>query len=221
MHLLQIDVSPRGARSHSRALTAEFVAKWMAAHPGANVVYRDLGHNPVPFVDEAWITAAFSNPHDHSPALREAIRLSDELIEEFLAADVIVIGSPMYNFGTPAVLKAYIDQIVRVGRTFSADFRGLVQGKSLYIITVRGGAGYGPGEAQHGLDYESPYLRVIFGFIGVTDITFVDVENSAQGDEVVKASLALALERIANLAASSACPPAASRLINVPLTVAT
>ena len=202
MALLHIDASPRGARSHSRALTAEFVAKWTAAHPDAGVVYRDLGCHPVPFVDEAWIAAAFSDPRDHTPELRDAIRLSDELVDEFLAADVIVLGAPMYNFGVPAVVKAYIDQIVRVGRTFSADFRGLAQGKKLYVITVRGGAGYGPGEAQHGLDYESPYLRVIFGFIRVTDVDFVDVENCAQGDEVVRSSLALARERIAILAAS-------------------
>lgn len=202
MVLLHIDASPRGARSHSRALAAEFVASWRVAHPAASVVYRDLGHHPVPFVDEAWITAAFSNPRDHTPAVRDAIRLSDELVDEFLAADVIVLSTPMYNFGVPAVVKAYIDQIVRVGRTFSANFQGLAEGKKMYIITVRGGGGYGPGEAQHGLDYASPYLRVIFGFIGVTDINFVDVENAAQGDEVVQASLDLARQRLATLVTS-------------------
>ncbi len=202
MVLLHIDASPRGVRSHSRALTSEFVSMWKSTHPDERVVYRDLGHNPVPFVDEAWIAAAFSNPSTHTPELRDAISISDALVDEFMAADVIVLGSPMYNFGVPAGVKAYIDQIVRVGRTFTADFQGLAHGKKLYVITVRGGAGYGPGEAQHGLDYESPYLRMIFGFIGVTDIAFVDVENAAQGDEVVQASLAMARQRLAALAAS-------------------
>ena len=195
--LLHIDASPRGARSHSRALSAEFVAKWTAAHPDDTVVYRDLGHNPVPFVDEFWIAAAFSDPQTHTPELQEAIRLSNELVDEFLASDVIVLGTPMYNFGVPAVVKAYIDQIVRANRTFDyATYTGLATGKKLYVITVRGGAGYGPGQAMHGFDYEDPYLRAIFGFIGVTDVTFVDAENCAQGDEIGQASLSMARQQI-------------------------
>ncbi len=207
--LLHIDASPRGARSHSRALSAEFVGKWMAAHPGAEVVYRDLAHSPVPFVDEAWIAAAYSDPRSHTPELRAAIRLSDELVDEFLASDVIVLGTPMFNFGVPAVVKAYIDQIVRVGRTFEfANYAGLATGKKLYVITVRGSAGYGPGQAMHGYDYEDPYLRAIFGFIGVTDITFVDAENCAQGDEIVQASLALARQQIDMALAAEQLVPA-------------
>ncbi len=103
----------------------------------------------------------------------------------------------MFNFGVPAVLKAYIDQIVRAGRSFDfATNTGLATGKRLFVISARGGAGYGPGQAMHGLDYEDTYLRTIFGFIGVTDVTFIDVENCAQGDEVVRASLAIARQQI-------------------------
>jgi FMN-dependent NADH-azoreductase len=203
MHLLHINVSARGARSLWRALSAECVANWRATHPEARVAYRDLGHHPVPFVDEPWIVAACTDPRTHTPALREAIRLSDELVDEFLAADVVVLGTPMYNFGVPAVLKAYIDQIVRLGRTFGADFRGLVQGKRMHVISVRGGAGYGPGQPRHAYDYEDPYLRAIFGFIGVTDITFVDVENTALGDEAARVSLTMARERLARLLTAS------------------
>jgi FMN-dependent NADH-azoreductase len=202
--LLHIDASPRGARSHSRTLTGEFVARWADANPGATVVHRDLERTRLPFVDEPWIAAAYSAPGDRTPEQRAAIRISDDLVDEFLAADVIVLGTPMYNFGVPAVLKAYVDQIVRVGRTFSADYQGLAHGKKLYVITVRGGGGYGPGQAMHGMDYEDPYLRAIFGFIGVTDVTFVDVENAAQGDEVVRASLATAREQIAVAVAAAA-----------------
>jgi FMN-dependent NADH-azoreductase len=111
--------------------------------------------------------------------------------------DVIILGTPMYNFGVPAVVKAYIDQIVRAGRTFDyASLSGLAMGKRLYVITVRRGAGYGPGQAMHGLDYEDPYLRAIFGFIGVTDVTFIDAENCAQRDDIVQASLSMDRQQI-------------------------
>lgn len=198
--LLHIDASPRGERSHSRALSAEFVAAVVAGSPTA-VTYRDLGHDPAPFISEAWIAAAYSDPADHTPALRDAIRPSNELVDEFLAADVVVIGTPMHNFGVPAVLKAYIDQIVRVGRTFSPDGTGLAGGKRLYIVSARGLGGYGAGQAMAAMDYEAAYLRAVFGFIGVTDITVVDIENATGDPLVVQASLADARRRIAAILA--------------------
>lgn len=101
-HLLHIDSSPRGERSHSRRMTGEFVEQWQQVHPNDTVTYRDIGRNPIPHVDESWIAAAFSSPEQHTPELREAIRLSDELVDEFLAADVYVMGVPMYNFSVPS-----------------------------------------------------------------------------------------------------------------------
>ncbi|QYO62272.1 FMN-dependent NADH-azoreductase [Leptolyngbya sp. 7M] len=121
VHLLHIDVSPRGERSHSRRMTREFVEQWKRIHPNDTITYRDIGRNPIPHVDESWIAAAFSPPEQYTSELREAIRLSDELVDEFLAADVYVIGVPMYNFSVPSVFKAYIDQIVRVGRTVAFE----------------------------------------------------------------------------------------------------
>lgn len=116
-HLLQLDTSPRGERSHSRHMTKAFADQWLQAHPANTVTYRDLGRNPVPHVDEGWIAAAYA-PSDHgNPQLEDAIRISDRLIDELLAADVYVLGVPMYNFSIPSTLKAYIDQIVRPGRT--------------------------------------------------------------------------------------------------------
>jgi FMN-dependent NADH-azoreductase len=119
--LLHIDSSPRGNRSHSRRLSREFVEQWKQAHPSDVVIYRDIGRNPVPHIDESWIAAAFAPPEQHTPDLQEAIRLSDLLVDEFLAADIYVIGVPMYNFSVPSVFKAYIDQIVRIGRTFAFE----------------------------------------------------------------------------------------------------
>ncbi|NEQ23650.1 MAG: FMN-dependent NADH-azoreductase, partial [Microcoleus sp. SIO2G3] len=117
-HLLHIDSSPRGERSHSRRLTREFIDAWMQAHPTDVVTYRDVGRNPAPHVDEPWIAAAYTPPAQRTPQLQEAIRISDQLVDEFLSADVYVIGVPMYNLSIPSTLKAYIDQIVRIGRTF-------------------------------------------------------------------------------------------------------
>ncbi|MBD2461855.1 FMN-dependent NADH-azoreductase [Oscillatoria sp. FACHB-1407] len=186
VHLLHIDSSPRGERSVSRMLTKEFVTKFQAAYPDTSVTYRDLGHYSVPFVSEDWIAAAFSAPTDHTPEMAAAIRISNELVDEFLAADFYVIGVPMYNFAIPAVFKAYLDQIIRAGRTFAVDesgnYQGLVQGKKMVIITARGGT-YPEGTPYYSYDMQEPYLRLAFGFIGITDIQVIHADNlMAKGD---------------------------------------
>jgi len=185
-HVLHLDASPRGDRSRSRQASAEFLAAWREANPQDTVTYRDLGHAPVPPVDEDWIAAVYSAPSDHSPAQRDAIAVSDELVEELLVADVYVFGVPMYNFNVPAPFKAYIDQVVRPGRTvlFAADAppKGALVGKRLIVLTARGLAGYGPGEAAEAVNFQDPYVRAIFGFIGVTDVTFIHSDNTMAGE---------------------------------------
>lgn len=104
-HILHIDSSPRGERSYSRKLSYKFITAWKTTYPEDTLTYRDLGHNPVPHVDEPWIAAAFSPPEARTPELNEAIKLSDELVDEFLAADRYVFGVPMYNFSVPSTLK--------------------------------------------------------------------------------------------------------------------
>lgn len=205
-HLLHIDSSPRGERSHSRRLTKEFVEKWQQTHPGDRVTYRDIGHYPVPHVDELWIAAAYAPIEPGNSQLRDAIRTSDQLVDEFLAADVYVIGVPMYNFSIPSTLKAYIDQIVRPGRTFTIDpensadrYKPLVLDKQMYIITARGDSGFGPGERNEKMNYQDPYLRLIFEFIGVTDITFIHVENDERGGVSLAESIANARSKITQL----------------------
>ncbi|MDZ8064979.1 MAG: FMN-dependent NADH-azoreductase [Nostoc sp. DedQUE08] len=182
--ILHIDSSPRGERSHSRELSKEFVSAWKAAHPEDAIAYRDLGHYPVPHVDEAWIAAAFSPPETHTPELTEALKISDELVNEFLAADRYVFGVPMYNFNIPSTFKAYIDQIVRINRTVALDaqgFKGLVEGKKAVIITARGGD-FSPTSPFVAYDFQEPYLRTIFGFIGITDIQFINANSLNEGD---------------------------------------
>lgn len=206
-HLLHIDSSPRGERSHSRRLTHEFVETWKRNHPADTVTYRDVGRNPVPHVDESWIAAAYTPDDQRTPELREAIRASDQLIDELIAADILVVGSPMYNFSVPSTFKAYLDQIVRVGRTFTLDpkdaenpYKPLLHNKKMFVITARGGSGFGPGEPYEFMNYQDPYLRVAFSFIGITDITFVHIENDEHGGTSLATSIADARAQIQTLA---------------------
>ncbi|KAM3093101.1 FMN-dependent NADH-azoreductase [Phormidesmis sp. 146-12] len=189
-HILHLDSSPRGERSISRALTKQFVNVWKQIHPDDAITYRDLGRYPVPPIDEAWIAAAFSPPDQLTPSLEAALMMSDELIEELLTANLYVFGVPMYNYSVPASFKAYIDQVVRVRRTFvvGADgYEGLLKDKKALVITTRGGS-----YAGEPLDFQEPYLRAVFDFIGITDITFIHAENLAMGADERQFSIATA-----------------------------
>lgn len=205
-HLLHLDASPRGERSHSRSLTKEFVEQWKQAHPADIVTYRDIGRNPVPHVDEPWIAASYTPPEQRTPDMWSAISISDRLVDEFLAADVYVIGVPMYNFSIPSTFKAYIDQIVRIGRTFTFEpensanpYKALVLGKKMFVIAARGGSGFVQGGQYEKLNYQTPYLATVFGFIGITDITFIEIENDEHGGEKLASAIAEARIRVAQL----------------------
>jgi FMN-dependent NADH-azoreductase len=173
--LLHIDASPRRERSVSRQLTNDFATAWKRAHPGGQIIYRDLGHNPVPLVNETFIAANFTPPDAHSTELRAALTISNELIAELEAASEYVFGVPMHNFSVPAVFKAYIDQIVRVGRTFAVDasgYKGLLHGKKATVITSSGGV-YRAGSPAAPYNLQEPWIRTIFGFVGITEVDFV------------------------------------------------
>jgi FMN-dependent NADH-azoreductase len=184
-------------------MTREFVETWKQQYPLDTVTYRDVGREPIPHVSEPWIAAAYTPPEQRSPELREAIRLSDRLIDELLAADVYVMGIPMYNFSVPSTFKAYIDQIVRVGRTFNFDpndaedpYKPLVANKKMVVITARGGSGFSPGERYAHMNHQDPYLQIAFGFIGITNITFIHVENDEFGGISLEESIASAQTQI-------------------------
>lgn len=196
--LLHLDASPRGERSHSRQLGAEFIEAWKRLHPGDTIVYRDVGHLPTPHVTEPWVVGAFTPQETWPPEAQATMRLSDALVDEFLAADRCVFDVPMHNFSVPSTFKAYVDQIVRVGRTFSPDGKGLVAGRKLLFITARGGS-YPPGSPMQAFDCQEPWLRTIFGFIGVTDIRFIHAEGMNLGDDIRVESLQNARKKIAEL----------------------
>ncbi len=179
--LLAIDSSPRFDHSTSRKLTSLFVEKWRTAHPDGQVIRRDLVKTSLPFVDLPWIGGAFTPPEQHSPESAAAIRISNDLVAELQAADRIVIGTPMYNFAIPAVLKAYIDHIVRVGVTV-VDNVGQLTGKKATIFLASGGD-FSPGSPIEGYNHASGYLRQVFGFLGVTDLDIVLAGRARAGME--------------------------------------
>jgi FMN-dependent NADH-azoreductase len=162
-------------------LSKEFVDRWVTTNPGTKVVYRDAGRDVIPAIDESWISAAFTPEAKRTLAMKET-----------LAADVLVLGVPMYNFGVPAPMKAWIDQIIRVGRTFAVpEFRGLANGKKVFVLMSAGQA-YEPGNTA---DFVVPFVRQVFGFIGITDvevIRYVDHKDAAKSSQ----SLAAARERM-------------------------
>jgi FMN-dependent NADH-azoreductase len=203
-HILHVDSSPRGNRSISRSLSKTFITTWKEHHPKDHVTYRDLGHYPVAHVDEAWIAASFIPPESLTSDLSAGIQDSNDLIDELLTADYYVFGVPMYNFSIPSTLKAYLDQIVRVNRTFvvaDKGYQGLLKNKRMMIISARGGS-YLPGTPMEQYDFQEPYLRAIFGMIGITDITVIHAENLNVGEEARQQSVTAAHAAI-NVAVAS------------------
>ena len=168
MKLLHLDASALGAQSVTRELSAAAVARWQAALPDLQVTYRDLDADPVPHLTGPALSGA------DDAAAKEGQRL----LEPFLAADVVVIGAPMYNFGIPSTLKAWIDRIAVAGKTFrytEAGPQGLAGGKQVVVASGRGSA-LGDG---HPADFQEAYLRQVFGFLGIDDLTFVRAEGVA------------------------------------------
>lgn len=173
--LLHIDSSPLYGRSVSRQLSAAFVERWKSLHPGATVMDRDLNATSLPPVSAEWIGAAYTPEDARTPQQKKVLALSDELLAELGRADEYVIGVPMHNFGVPSVLKLWIDQISRVGKTFSYDNgtpKGLLVGKKATFIVATGGF-YDPQTQMASFNFVEPYLRSLFGFFGVTDATFL------------------------------------------------
>jgi FMN-dependent NADH-azoreductase len=171
-NLLVVEASPRFEFSASRALTKAFVDKWKAANPDGAVTYRDLPRSNIPFVDMAWIGGAFTPYEDHSSDHSAAIRISDDLIAELQHADHVVIGTPMHNFSISALLKAYLDQIVRSGVTVSQTYEGMLKGKTATLIVATGGD-FSPGAPYESANSATGYLRQVLGFVGITDVTVI------------------------------------------------
>lgn len=204
--ILRIDASARAGRSLSRKLGDRFIDEWIAREPDVQVALRDVGKTPPPILSEAWIAAVFTA--EMTAEQRELTRISDELIAEVAAADVIVFTTPMYNHGMPAALKAWFDQVVRIGRTFTFDLaRGdrplepVLSGKTVVALTSWGEFGFGPGEVNEGGDHLVPHLRVASRYLGMSEFHHVGVEFQEFGDQRHEASKAAASRAVDELAA--------------------
>ena len=173
--LLHIDSSPLYGRSVSRQLTGAFVAQWKSSHPDGTVIYRDLNATQIPPINAEWVGAVYAPEAAHTPEQKGLLSLSDSLLAELERADEYVVGVPMHNFGVPSVLKLWIDQITRVGKTFSYAHgtpKGLIIGKKATFIIATGGI-YDAQTQMASFNFVEPYLRSLFGFLGLTDVTFL------------------------------------------------
>src|SRR3984957_15184078 len=179
--LLHIDSSPLYGRSVSRERTAAFVTQWKASHPNGRVVDRDLNATTMPPVNAEWVGAVYTPEGARTPKRYQLLSLSVSLLAELEQADEYVIGVQMHNFGVPSVLKLWIDKIARLGRTFSyADGtpKGLLTGKKATFVIATGGI-YDAQTQMSSFNFVEPYLRSVFGFLGVTDATFLTTGGTA------------------------------------------
>jgi FMN-dependent NADH-azoreductase len=211
-HLLHLDASARPGfagkdlhGSHSRNLSQRFVSQWLARRAQDSLTYRDIGQNPPTIIDHDWIAAAFTADEQREPWMHDTLQESELLIDELLAADVLVIGTPLYNFSMPAALKAWIDQIVRTDRTVAFDASNPLdpyiplladRPRHAVILTARGGVGFDAGGAMAHMNHLESSLITALGFIGITRVHQIAIEGQEVGGELLAASVAQAMSQV-------------------------
>ena len=208
MQLLHIDSAITGEQSVSRELTARTVAAWKASHPGTSVQYLDLAQD-APSHLSADSIGFRTGQAAATEVQRQENALSEALVSQFLAADVIVIGAPLYNFSVPSQLKAWIDRIAQAGRTFKYTDKGpvgLAGGKTVIVASSRGGV-YSTSEGGQAMEHQESYLKVVFGFFGITDVRFVRAEGVGMGPDAKAQALSSAGRDIQAHAAAAANQP--------------
>jgi FMN-dependent NADH-azoreductase len=204
--LLHINASARRQRSLSRHLSQQFLEQWQKHRPHDSVLKRDLGKNPPPAITENWIGAAFTPASARSTEQARELMLSDELIAEVESADLIILGTPMYNYGMPAALKAWFDQVIRINKTFSFDLaRGdyplapILKGKTLVLLTSSGEFGFAPGGIREWENHLSPHIQTCSKYLGVDteqDFYHIGIEYQEFGDDRHQQSIQKAQEAI-------------------------
>ncbi|MGA7538794.1 MAG: FMN-dependent NADH-azoreductase [Steroidobacteraceae bacterium] len=202
MKLLHVDASILGQSSVSRQLSAAVVERLRQSYPGLAVTYYDLDAEPLGHLTGSHLAAA-QDLAAHSPSLQQDVARGQRALEDFLSAEIVVVGAPMYNFSVSSQLKAWIDRLAVAGKTFrytDKGVQGLAAGKKVIVVSSRGGF-YGPNTPTAPLDHQETYLRGIFGFFGITDIAFVRAEGLNVGPDQRKAAIAAATAEVAGLAA--------------------
>ena len=195
--ILVIESSARQQGSVSRELTQQFIANWKAAHPADQVQVRDLAAEPVPHLDATLLGGWMTPSEQQNDAEKAALARSNQLTDELLAADVLVLAAPMYNFAIPSTLKAWLDHVLRAGVTFKyteTGPQGLLTGKRAFVLTARGGI-----YAGSALDHQEPYLRQALAFVGIHDVQFIHAEGLNLGAEFSQKGLAQARAKLAEV----------------------
>lgn len=204
MNLLEIQSSVRQERSASHALASKFIYHWQSFHPEARHQVRDIGQQQPALITADWVAANLTPPQEQTEGTKALLAESDALIAELFESDRIVIGVPMYNFGIPAHLKAYFDNVIRVGRTVeynrdTTTFNGLLTGKKALIISSRAGS-YAPGTPSGAMDFCVPYLQFILNFLGIQEVEYVEVPYQGMGGEMQQQATETAIARLLELA---------------------
>ncbi|MEO0763462.1 MAG: NAD(P)H-dependent oxidoreductase [Pseudomonadota bacterium] len=213
--ILRIDASPRRARSLTRHLADDFIAAWRSRRPDDRVIDRDVGLSPPPSLTEDWIAAAFTPAGERTEEQRALLALSDALVDELSAADLIVMAVPMHNYGMPSALKAWIDHVIRIDRTFTFDLaRGdwplepVLGGKTLVLLTASGEFGFAPGGLRADWNHLDTHIRTVSHYLGVAETHHLAIEYQEFRDARFEASVAAAHAAIAPLVERLSTQPA-------------
>ncbi|MEP3244505.1 MAG: NAD(P)H-dependent oxidoreductase [Sneathiella sp.] len=206
--LLNVTASARTDRSISRDLSAKFIETWLKSDPATSVINRNIGLNPPEFISESWIAACFTPLEERTAVQQEILKQSDILIQELEQADILLIASPMYNYGMPAALKAWTDMVIRVNKTFSFDLaRGdyplapLFSGKTLICLTSTGEFGFGSGGIREAMNHLEAHISTLSHYLGVTEKFFIRSEYQEFADQRHTDSRLKASEEVVTLAA--------------------
>lgn len=201
--VLVINSSVRKQRSQSRKLTELFVRHWKNKYPDDTFSFREVGLTQIPAIDESWIASAFIKPEDRTSKNQMGVVFSNTLVRELKEHDIYVLGVPMYNWSIPSGLKSYIDQIMRINETWKfrsgnpdGDYVGLLKNKKLFILSARGDSGYGLGEKNEHMNYQTNYLKFVFSMMGVRDTTVISLDNEEYGGAVFEKSKKFIFEKI-------------------------
>lgn len=204
--ILVINSSARTLNSQSRKLTEVFVDHWTSLQNNSDITFRELGNENIPHINENWIAAAFKPETARSEEEKEALKTSDLYIAELHEADIIVVGTPMYNWSVPSALKAYIDQVVRVNETWKLNpsnyenpYIGLLENKTVYLLVSRGAQGYEKGGYNEHMNYQTNYLKTVFNVMGIHNIHLVAIDGATLDPENLKQTIENSHQKVKSL----------------------
>lgn len=193
--VLIINASVRNEKSHSRKLTQLFEDNWKKKNPNDSFTHREVGLKEIPPIDEKWIASAFIEPSERTKENQSGVEFSNELVKEFKEHTIYVLGTPMYNWSIPSGLKSYIDQLMRINETWKfrsgepdGDYVGILENKKMFILSSRGDTGYGKNEKNEHMNFQTTYLKFVFGIMGIKDISILSLDNEEFGGEIFENS---------------------------------